>query len=120
MIKVAHLTELERIKVLPKEVIKVIEGIVVILDKEYGEDRDAEEDGGYVLLVESTDDFEKVKDVLYLDLYEDAVPEFVDKIICSNGEVYTNSLILCNNDFGISIIMPLGITPDNLIEYIIE
>lgn len=50
---------------------------------------------------------------------EGVIPEFVDKILCSNGEVYTNSLILCNNDYAISLLIPIKLTPQNLKDYMI-
>ena len=46
--------------------------------------------------------------------------EYVDKIVCNNGEVYTNSLIICNNDYAISIIIPIELTPQNLKDYMID
>jgi hypothetical protein len=121
MVKIGYLKEIGKVKTLPKELIEAVKGILTILDNEYGEKRDIDNDGGYVLLVDDEGDFESIKSDLYIDLEEDAIPEFVDIIRCENGEVlYTNSLILCNNDYGISIIMLLSITPKNLKDYIIE
>ena len=120
MIKIGHLIEIHTINNLPKEVVENITGILTILDASYGQDRNEDDDGGYILIIESIVDFKAIIEELYLDLEEDAIPEFVDLIKCDNGEVYTSSLILCNNDYGISIVMPLEITPDNLKEYIVE
>ena len=35
----------------------------------------------------------------------DVIVEYVDKVSCAYGKVYTNSLVLCNNDYSISLIM---------------
>jgi hypothetical protein len=117
MVKVAHLRETENLQ-FPKEVVKVIKEIAGILDVEYGEDRNEDSDGGYILVLESRDEFEKLQDV-YIDI-DTVIVEFVDRIKVENGEDWTNSLVLCNNDFGITLIMPLRITPDNLKDEMID
>jgi hypothetical protein len=91
-----------------------------VLDTEYGSDRDEyEADGEYVIVVEGKEDFAKIKDKTYIDC-DDIITEYVDKIVCSNGEACTNSLIICNNDCTISLIIPMGLTPQNLKDYIID
>lgn len=53
MIEIAHLKEKENLMNVPKEVQEFIEGIVEILDTEYGADRNKyEDDGGYVVVIE--------------------------------------------------------------------
>lgn len=39
------------------------------------------------------------------------------KMVCSNDGTYTNSLIICNNDFAISLIIPVELIPQNLKDY---
>ncbi|MBZ9633373.1 hypothetical protein [Clostridium sp. FP1] len=120
MIEVSHLHEKERLRGLPQEVQEIIKDILQILDTEYGTDRDKyEDDGGYVIVVENDADFQEIKDKTYIDC-NSVIAEYVDKILCSNGEVYTNSLILCNNDYAISLIIPKELTPQNLKDYIID
>lgn len=77
------------------------------------------DDGGFVDLIEKSEDFQELKEKTYIDC-DDVILEFVDKIKCDNGEVFTNSLILCNNDYGISLIMPIELTTQNLKNYIID
>lgn len=114
MIKVAHVEEVKSLK-LPQEVVRVIKEIATILDTEYGKDRDVNGgDGGYILVMESKDEFKKLKDI-YIDM-EDVIAEYVDLIKVTDGEDYTNSLILLNNDFSISLIIPIGITPKRLLD----
>ncbi|MGG7178342.1 hypothetical protein ACQPU1_12145 [Clostridium paraputrificum] len=120
MIEVSYLSEKERLKVLPQKVQETIQGILQILDTEYGADRNKYEDnGGYIIVVENKEDFQEIKKKTYIDC-DDVIVEFVDKILCSNSEIFTNSLILCNNDYAISLMIPMGLTPQNLINYITE
>jgi hypothetical protein len=119
VIKLAYLKEKDNLKAIPKEAQDTILGILQILDSEYGKDRNFKDDGGYVIVVEKEADFEEIKRTAYIDC-EDVIPEYVDKILCSNGKAYTNSLILCNNDYAISLIIPMEITPQNLKDYMID
>lgn len=115
MIEITYLREMEKVQSLPIEVQEVIKGILEILDSEYGADRDKYADnGGYVVVVESIEDFKEVQKKTNIDV-NDIIVEYVDKIICVDGKVYTNSLVLCNNDYSISLIIPFEITPENLL-----
>lgn len=103
-----------------KEVQETIQGILQILDTEYGADRNKyEDDGGYVLVVEEEKDFEEIKNKTYIDC-TDVIAEYVDKIVCNSGETYTNFLIICNNDYAISLIIPMELTPQNLKDYMTD
>ncbi|SHH32384.1 hypothetical protein SAMN02745196_00008 [Clostridium collagenovorans DSM 3089] len=120
MIEVSHLNEKEKLKALPHEVQETIEGILQILDTEYGANRNKyEDDGGYVVVVEKIEDFKEIMDKAYIDCNE-VIEEYVDNIVCSNGEVYTNSLIICNNDYAVPLIIPIELTPQNLKDYMID
>jgi hypothetical protein len=91
-----------------------------ILDTEYGADRDKyKDDGGYVEILEKEEDFKQIKDNAYIDC-DEVIPEYVDKIVCNGGKIYTNSLVLCNNDYAISLIIPMELTPQNLKDYMID
>lgn len=119
MIKIAYRKEIGSINHLPLEVVNVVSEIAAILDDNYGKERNADDDGGYILVVENEEDIKKLNDEIGIDITT-AIPEYVDLIKCSNGEEYTNSLILCNNDFGISLIVPLSLTSRNLLDYMEE
>lgn len=120
MIEVSYLREQKKANFLPQEVLETIQGILQILDTEYGADRDKyEDDGGYIIVVERKEDFEEIKNRTYIDC-NNVIAEYVDRVVCSNGEIYTNSLILCNNDYAISLIIPLELTPQNLKDYMID
>lgn len=120
MIELAYLAEMEQVKSLPKKIQKTIEGILQELDSEYGANRDKYEDnGGYIVVVEKEEDFQIIKDKIYIDC-DSIIPEYVDKIVCSDNETYTSSLILCNNDYAILLIIPIEVIPQNLKNYIID
>ena len=115
MIEITYLRQMEKVQALPIEVQEVIKGILEILDSEYGTDRDKYADnGGYVVVVESSEDFKEIQKKTNIDV-NDIIVEYVDKIVCADGRVYTNSLVLCNNDYSISLIMPFEIVPENLL-----
>ncbi|ACA44903.1 hypothetical protein FDC22_02895 [Clostridium botulinum] len=99
MIEIAYFKEEKLIQKLPLEVQVSIRKILKILDDEYGKDRDKyEDDGGYVVVIEKKEDFKELEDKAYIDCNK-VIAEYVDKIVCSSGEVYTNSLIICNNAY---------------------
>lgn len=118
MMKIAYVKETENLQ-LPQEIIEVVKGIATVLDTEYGENRDVDGgDGGYILVIEEKEDLEKLKEI-YIDV-DDVIVEYVDKIAVEDEEDYTNCLIICNNDFAISLIIPISITPKNLLDEICE
>ncbi|AVQ37751.1 hypothetical protein C7M56_03260 [Clostridium botulinum] len=120
MMEIAYLREKEILKTIPQEVQETILGILQILDIEYGANRNKyKDDGGYVIIVEKKEDFKKIKNKTYINC-DDVIAEYVDKIVCRNGKIYTSSLILCNNDYGITLIVPLELTPQNLKDYMID
>ena len=115
MIELTHLKQINKADKLPKEVQENIEGILLILDEEYGADRDQYKDnGGYVIVVEDESDFQIIKEKAHINV-DDVIVEYVDKIERNNEKVYTSSLILCNSDYSISLIMPFEITPKNIL-----
>ncbi|WP_242396675.1 hypothetical protein [Clostridium butyricum] len=120
MIEIIYSNEKEILKIMPQEVQKTIKEISQVLDVEYGVNRDKYKDnGGYVIIIDKQEDFREIKEKAYIDC-DSVIAEYVDKIVCSNGEIYTNSLILCNSDYSISLIIPLKLTPQNLKNYIID
>lgn len=116
MIEITYLRQMENVQRLPVEVQDVIKDILEILNSQYGANRDKyADDGGYVIVAESIEDFKAIQKKTNIDI-NDVIVEYVDKILSSNGKVYTNSLVLCNNDYSISIIMPFEIMPENLLK----
>ncbi|GAA0061946.1 hypothetical protein [Clostridium sp. CTA-1] len=111
MLEVAYLGEKEILKAIPQEVQETILGILQILDIGYGANRNKyEDDGGYVIIARKKEDFREIKAKTYID-YKNVIVEYIDKIECRGSKIYTNSSILCNNEYAISIIIPLALTP---------
>lgn len=124
MIKIGHAREVDDLEHLPQEVINAVQNIAAALDHHYGKNRDIDEDmGGYILIITEEEALYELRKNS-LNLWE-SIPEYVDRIPIQGekegeeqGEDWSNTLILCNNDFGISILMPMRITPKHLIEEI--
>ncbi|MFI4004185.1 hypothetical protein ACSW9K_00370 [Clostridium perfringens] len=101
MKKVYNESQLVELKDYSIEVIKSISETIEILNENYGENRNVDEDlGGYVLVVESLEDIKELKNGMLKDL----LPEYTDKIICSEGVNYTSSLFLLSSDFSVVVI----------------
>ena len=84
---------MEKVQELPVEVQEVIKGILEILDSEYGSNRDKYvDDGGYVIVVESIEDFKEIQKKTNIDI-NNVIVEYVDKISCADSKVYTHSLV---------------------------
>lgn len=114
MRKISHKLEVEALKDLPAEVIVKALEIATILDDNYGMNRTEKDLGGYILIAEVPEDVETIKKLIDFSY---TVPEYVDLIICSNGEIYSSSLILISSDFSISLIVPFFITPKKLLKH---
>jgi hypothetical protein len=90
--------------------------IVRILDEAYGANRDVDNgDGGFVLIAENVQDVERISRS-YFDLTSNAY-EVVDIVNSDNG-VLLDVFVLRNNEFGINILMPVGIAPRNLLRFV--
>lgn len=115
MIKIAHKREVTTIPNLPTEVAAIAVEIATILDENYGDTRNVEHDlGGYILIAESLEDVETIKEIID---FQYTSPEYVDLISCENDDSYTNSLMLLSSDYSISLIIPLSLTPKELLKY---
>jgi hypothetical protein len=88
--------------------------LVTMLDEIYGDERDVDNgDGGFVLIAGSIQDLELIGK-RYMKLDENR-HEAVDVVKCERG-MYLNVLFLCNNEFGINILMPVDIAPQVLLK----
>lgn len=85
----------------PKEIFLEVIGIATIIEENYSSDRDVfEDDGGYICIVQSDHDVAELKSQYELDL-ESITPEYCTKI----SDDWINILILCNNEYAISVIL---------------
>ena len=102
---------------------RVIKESVTILDAEYGADRNENDGyGGFAVFLRTEEGLETLKQQLaqiHIDL-DGNVPEYVETIACHDGQVFTATLILCGSDFGVLLVLPLEITPENLKQYLAD
>ncbi|SHJ86911.1 hypothetical protein SAMN02745248_01169 [Hathewaya proteolytica DSM 3090] len=95
-----------------REIIESTREIISILNENYGEDREVDNDlGGYILIAENIVDIE----VLKQDKLQGLVPEYTDVIECSEGVNWTSSLFLLSSDFSI-----LVVTTEELSKFLLE
>lgn len=112
--KIGTVNELETVRgKLPRGTYPTVHQIVAVLDKEYGADRNIDkEDGGFVLVAETVADLEQA--LTAYPVLGALKPEQVN--ICNGG--YINALFLCNNEFGINLLMPRSLAPKKITDEI--
>ncbi len=116
MIKLLNVSDIPKISRLEEEVHTYALEALTILDEEYGTDRDSITDlGGYVVILENPDDIQKLEKLHNMDLTKNPFPEFVDFIFTEHGPRYTASLFLLSSDYGIIIILPYDMTPNEIL-----
>lgn len=93
----------------PRRALQEVYTGLMILDEEYGFDRNWEESGGYSILAETTEDVESIKQYIDFDTHP---PEWVTTISYTG---ITSSLFILNNDFSIIVYMPKEILPTSLL-----
>ncbi|WP_088186815.1 hypothetical protein [Desulfosporosinus sp. FKA] len=119
MYRINKIHQLPQILDMPNEVQQVITETVLILETEYGPHLANNGFGGFVVVLSSKEDLPSLQQLLsefFIDL-EKVIPEYVESVVCSDGQIFTNTLILCGSDFSIVIISPLSITHEKLKEY---
>ena len=114
MIKITNKNKVVDIYNIPKEVVAKVVEIAAILDDNYGDARDDHDLGGYILIAEVVEDVETIKELID---FQDTLPEYVDLISCDNGDSYTNTLMILSSDYSISLLIPLKLTPKELLNY---
>ena len=93
----------------PRRALQEVYTGLMILDEEYGFDRDWENIGGYSILAENAEDVKAIKHYINFDKHP---PEWVTSI---NYTGITSSLFILNNDFSIIVYMPKEILPQSLL-----
>ena len=93
----------------PKRALQEVYTGLMILDEEYGYDRNWDQEGGYSILAETEEDVEAVK--AYVD-WERHPPEWVTSISYTK---IISALFIMNNDFSIMVYMPQEVAPQSLL-----
>ena len=86
---------------------EVFQGLV-ILDCEYGDDRDYLESGGYSLITETMEDVLELKKVIDYDTH---LPEWVTRI---SDTGFLSALFIMNDDYSLMIYLPAGVAPETI------
>ena len=115
MLKAGTVKEIHQLQgKMPVEIYLTALRIVTILDDTYGADRDVNNsDGGFVLIVENVQDLELFGQQ-YVEL-EANRHEAVSVVQCKS-KPWFNIFFLCNNEFGINVLMPMSIAPNIIVE----
>ncbi|MDU4318690.1 MULTISPECIES: hypothetical protein [Clostridium] len=112
MKKIYSNEQLEELRDYPAEVINSISETIDILNENYGANRDINNDlGGYVVVTENILDIE----MLNQDKLQSLIPEYTDRIECSEGVNWTSSLFLLSSDYSIIVV-----TTEELSKFILE
>ena len=82
---------------------------LMILDEEYGYERDWENAGGYSILAETAEDVAAIKQ--YID-YDKHAPEWVTSISYTK---IISALFCVSNDYSIIVYMPQEVAPQSLL-----
>ena len=110
---VFKLGTVEDMKILPQlepSLRDYIKYLLLVLDTEYGTDRDIDSnDGGYVVFVTENTSDDEITEVF--DFKNHSV-EYVEI-----GETYSTAVYLLNNEYTVMLIMPTNELPDELKEF---
>ena len=114
MIRIGKSNEITKVKYLPVEVVEQVQETLTVLDDAYGIERDMITDlGGYVAIIESTEDIQILKE-LRVDIYTEYA-EWMDKIQCKNGELWIKALYMLSSDYAVVVVGKVGIIDMNKI-----
>ena len=97
---------------LPESVRDELLRCTAVLDREYGEDRNYHQTGGYSVIVETMEDVSSITPTLNLDTH---FPEWVEKV-----DRYAAALYLLNDDFSVVLFVPLAIAPKAILNELEE
>ena len=95
----------------PKQVYEDLTIGVVVLDEEYGKNRDYLQEGGYSLIAETADDLAEVRAAVD---YERHPAEWVVRESRNCG--YLCCLFIMNDDFSIMLYLPEAVAPDAILK----
>lgn len=92
--KIWNLSQMTGLAEVDQRIVDKMRGVIEVLNENYGEDREVDSLGGYVLLsTTSIQPFEK-----FIKQYPTVVPEFIDYFIGVDGVEYVEILFLLSSD----------------------
>ena len=93
----------------PDEVFTELLTGAVVLDSEYGEDRDYYESGGYSVVIETADDLPALREIVNID---SRPCEWATRLGSSG---FISALYIFSNDYSIMVFMPQAIAPQAIL-----
>lgn len=109
--RVATQTDLATLPIsLPDRALTELLQCTIILDIEYGKDRDPMQSGGYSLVAEASADLEEVKKIIDYDTHP---CEWATRL---GNSGYLSALYLLNDDYSIVLFMPISIAPEAILK----
>ena len=106
----------DKVKTLPIAVTKRIKDTLEILDDNYGEDRDIDDMGGYVIVLSTIEARKKVQREDKIDFTKD-VFEYVDTIELNHSYDWVEATLLKSSDYGVVIYMPHTLMTKHVMKY---
>ena len=95
---------------LPNRVYDVLFTYTAILDREYGSERNYLQSGGYSLVAETKEDVAVLKKIIDYDTHP---CEWLNRL--GKDGSYIAAMYLLNDDYSITLFMPLSIAPEAII-----
>ena len=88
---------------LPEQLLSEVFTGLVVLDAEYGPDRDYRESGGFSLIAETADDLPALNAIINTNIH---APEWATRI---GRTGFVSALYIMNDDFSLMVYLPLEI-----------
>lgn len=115
MKKLGYVKDIEQLADVPEEIAELIKGYLRILETVYGADRNIDNsDGGYVVWLEEGDSLEMLQEI-DLDV-EELTAEYTEIVALENGDKFSNTFVVFNNEFAVNLIMPISMTPKHFLD----
>lgn len=110
--RIGTLQELDATELaLPEIVLTELTHDVVILDLDFGENRDWSQEGGYAAVIETADDVEAFQQFVKFETHP---CEWATRLGRDSG--YLSALYVLNNDLAVLAFMPISIAPDVILK----
>lgn len=98
-------------KAVPSSIHTELLSLVMRLDAEYGADRDPLDEGGYAVVITDVDDLAALRTIIDIDNHPCEWAHRTGK-----DKAYCYCLFLMNDDFSITVYMPVAIAPKTILD----
>lgn len=98
-------------KAVPSAIHTELLALVMRLDAEYGADRDPLDEGGYAIVITDADDLAALRSIIDIDNHPCEWAQRTGK-----DDSFCYALYLLNDDFSITVYMPVDIAPNTILQ----